>query len=297
MNTKLIKKTAELLSLSFLLTFATTAFLSAAVATKTIDKHETESATRFHSIEKAAHGGNTESQFQLGVLFLTGTDTPKDLQQAVYWLKKAADHKHPAALYELGVMHEKGIGVEKSRDEALFLYQQAAVLGFAHAQYRLGKLHSEGEKDLDTVEQALHWLEKAAANNHLPAKKALRQFNQKITHTAKDWTADAQCGIGTLYEKIGGYREATKWYASAAEKGSVSAHYNLAVISLNGRGVPRDYKKAYEHFKVAAEAGHPQAQYNLGVMCQNGMGVRKSLSEADRWFTAAAKAGIDGDLQ
>lgn len=57
-----------------------------------------------------------------------------------------------------------------------------------------------------------------------------------------------------------------------------------------------DYLEALASFKNAAERGHVTAQYNLGVMYSKGQGTIRNEMEAFRWFYQAAKQG-DRDAQ
>lgn len=70
-----------------------------------------------------------------------------------------------------------------------------------------------------------------------------------------------------------------------ANRGSVDAAYNLAVIYQHADGVVLDYGKAMHWYKVAAEKGDKVSRIQLGLMYQIGQGVAANPEEAHRWYT------------
>src|SRR5438093_2620395 len=60
---------------------------------------------------------------------------------------------------------------------------------------------------------------------------------------------------------------------SAAEKGDVSAQFNLGWRYANGESIGQDYVEAAKWYRKAAEQGHTDAQSNLGWMYESGHGV------------------------
>ena len=92
--------------------------------------------------------------------------------------------------------------------------------------------------------------------------------------------------IGPEYSE----NEALKWFERAAEGGYAPAQVNLAVMYLNGWGIPMNYAAALLWLHAAADQGFPRAYYNLGVLFLNGQGVRQDYAEAFRWFQKGAEA-------
>jgi len=70
-----------------------------------------------------------------------------------------------------------------------------------------------------------------------------------------------------------------------ANRGSVDAAYNLALIYQHGDGVPLDYGQAMHWYKVAAAKGDKASRIQLGLMYQIGQGVAADQDEAHRWYT------------
>jgi hypothetical protein len=61
-------------------------------------------------------------------------------------------------------------------------------------------------------------------------------------------------------------------YLRAAENGLAEAQAQLAVVYLQGLGVPRNPVEALKWSTKAAEQGHPQGQFNIGAMYAMGVG-------------------------
>jgi len=80
------------------------------------------------------------SQFTLGVIYLEGTITPKNVQKGVMWLRKSAELGYMQAQCHLGDCYAKGTGVGKNTTEAVKWYKKAAEQGSTYARDALKKL-------------------------------------------------------------------------------------------------------------------------------------------------------------
>lgn len=151
----------------------------------------------------------------------------------------------------------------------------------------------------------------------IPVDEALKQQQEtakQFLEKAQKGDVDSQCHLGLLYSIGKGvemsYTEAAKWYAAAAEKGSVEgkggtpkiktsstmilhpAQNSLGKMYIVGQGVQQDYKGALRFFKLAGEQGSLEAQNEVGTMLKEGQGVEeKNLVEAEVWFKKAADKG------
>lgn len=80
-------------------------------------------------------------------------------------------------------------------------------------------------------------------------------------------------------------------YLEAAEKGSIFAMNNLALL-LNDDEFPSQNKaEALRWYTKAAEKGSVEAQYNLGQMYYFGEEVEMDKKEAFKWYLRAANQG------
>jgi uncharacterized protein len=59
--------------------------------------------------------------------------------------------------------------------------------------------------------------------------------------------------------------------------------------SLDGWGVPQDYKEAIKWYKLSAEQENTEAQFNLGNMYL----IIQDYVQAHKWFNIAGANGVD----
>lgn len=84
---------------------------------------------------------------------------------------------------------------------------------------------------------------------------------------------------------------AARWFSAAAAYGHAEAQYELALCYAKGLGLTRDYEQAFAWYQEAALQGLPKAQYAVGVYLENGEYVTQNLNFAVQWFELAAKQG------
>ena len=95
----------------------------------------------------------------------------------------------------------------------------------------------------------IHWTKYAQSGN----KDAL----SALVKLAKDGSPDAMNIIGHIQAegvmRPINIQDGVRWFSMAAAKGHGLAHYNLGLLYLQGRGVPKDEQKALELFGRALE--------------------------------------------
>ena len=114
----------------------------------------------------------------------------------------------------------------------------------------------------------------------------------RLRQSAQRGNGDAQLQLGVIYYTAEDPKEAAAWFAKAADQGLVDAQFRLAVMALNGEGMPADPIIAAGWFSKAALQGHATAQFNLGTMYARGAGVPVNEAEAAIWFRKAAEQGV-----
>ena len=101
---------------------------------------------------------------------------------------------------------------------------------------------------------------------------------------------DAQLALAWHFREGDGQRQnfekAAYWLERAAKNGVVRAHYDLAVLSYYGLGVPSDPAKAREQLQPAGEHDYPPALTMLGLIAMNDEGDPARAMEF--WQRAAA---------
>ena len=122
------------------------------------------------------------------------------------------------------------------------------------------------------------------------------------------------------------YSQAKKWFEASAKQGHASAQYNLGLMYLKGKVIPKDLNKAKLWLEKASNQGHleaqvglagiylttnnknspkglellkqalksnsPQAQLVMGVLYYNGTVLSQDMNEAKRYFDMACKNGL-----
>ena len=94
----------------------------------------------------------------------------------------------------------------------------------------------------------------------------------------------------------GDYRAAARDWTAAAGQGNGAAMYNLGVMSLTGKGAPKDVPAAAKWFKASAEAGHSGGMVNWGLCQLNGFGTAKNEAAGFQWIQKAAEKGSPNAL-
>ena len=96
----------------------------------------------------------------------------------------------------------------------------------------------------------------------------------------------AMCQEGIEQFERGDYRCAFEYWTKAAEAGDAYAHYRLAHLYSEGKGVEEDEGKEMYHTEEAAIGGQPDARYNLGLL-------ENSCERAMKHWIIAATQGHD----
>ena len=189
------------------------------------------------------------AQYSLGLLYANGYGVAQSDSTARDWWQKTTGDSEEARLlldtlptvpdpqYTYATFHEK--------------WQPAATAGDADAQYKLAALYLAGIGVPRDRNEALNWLEKAAAQNH----------------------AAAQYQLGRLYDSLNSsFRnpvKAREWWEKASALGNADAQNALALKYAIGYLIDDDYPqdpcRAIALREQAAAQGHPQAQTSLAA--------------------------------
>jgi|SRR5271170_2546804 len=104
--------------------------------------------------------------------------------------------------------------------------------------------------------------------------------------------ADFQAGLDAFQK--GDYVTAAKEWRPLAEEGDPISQFNLALLYIDGHGVPQSDAEAVNWFRRAAEQDYAQAQHNLGAMYGSGQGVKRDYIQAYKWLNICAAKGNSG---
>jgi len=203
----------------------------------------------------------------------------------------------------------------------LEMLRTAANLGNVTAQYNLAHtLLLSGQQSAQLIE-AYSWLTLAHHNGHPTAFAEREDIRENLTLSQQieaEWMVagsliprtivppadainaiagapDEQWEIGVKYRYGRGvekdYKEAVKWFGSAASKGHAVAQRDLGTMYRRGLGVKKNDEEAAKWFRLSANQGYMKAQRDLGIAHQFGRGVPKDEIEAARWYRKAADQG------
>lgn len=89
----------------------------------------------------------------------------------------------------------------------------------------------------------------------------------------------------------GDYKAAYRDWSSAATAGNGAAMYNLGVMSLTGKGAPKDVNAAAKWFRQSAEAGHSGGMVNWALCQLNGFGTTRNEAAGFQTLQRAADRG------
>lgn len=174
---------------------------------------------------------------------------PPDFDSALHLLKRAAELDCAEALYALGDWHHIGRAVEQD-DELAFSYAlRAAQLGHGPAMQDLAFHYEEGLGCEESIDEALHWYEKAADHGQPEAAH----------HVACILEDQRQCYDPTIVE----------WYRRSADAGYAAAQFSMGYFYEWGYVVELDTKVAEEWYRLAAAQGYEDAVEALRELSDN----------------------------
>ena len=120
---------------------------------------------------RAAAAGSGHAQAALAHLYVLGEGVPRDPGRAHALYTEAATLHVAAAYTGLGHLHETGAGAARDEVRAEHWYRRGAEADDRVAQYRLGRMLL-ADRAGDRLEEALHWLQRAAGAGHAAAQNA-----------------------------------------------------------------------------------------------------------------------------
>ncbi|MBL8709874.1 MAG: sel1 repeat family protein [Rhodospirillaceae bacterium] len=212
-----------------------------------------------------------EEQFNRGRNLIYGYGVEPDIAKGAHWLEQAAAQNFARAFIELGCMHFHGRHYPADQQRGLELVRRALSLGHTDALNTLGILYSL--KEFPTFDMAI-------------ARDYFRQAAE----------ADDYYGLfnhALELEMEGRYAEAVKWYRRAVEQSHDTAHYRLAGLLADGKGVPQDIEEACRLYDFAGdELQYPLGYFGYARLHDDPKYGRQDLETAAGFYFLAADKGI-----
>lgn len=189
-----------------------------------------------------------------------------EYEAALECFRKAAIEQHVQAQFEVGYAYSLGRGTKQNDEEAMIWLEMAAAQGHAEAQYLLGCLLLVCERN----DEAVRWLRKASEAGHTEATLQLANCYE--------------CGAGVPQD----LEKAAQLVCRCVEQGVPRAYSWLARLYLNGIGVEKDEKQAVALLQKGASMAVREAQCMLGECLEQGVGIEKDPQFAVNWYRKAA---------
>ena len=141
-----------------------------------------------------AEQGNTEAQFNLGVMYANGQGVPQDYAEAVRWYRLAADQGYADAQHTAGLMYANGQGVPQDEAKAVRWYRLAADQGHVSAQFDLGTRYASGGRGVSQDDVEAHmWFNLAAAQSSGEDRDIFAKLREAVAERmTSEQLADAQ---------------------------------------------------------------------------------------------------------
>lgn len=111
----------------------------------------------FTLLEPCASQGNAQAENYLGMLYLIGIETEKDINKAFAFISSAAHKDYPEAQYNLGRLYKYGMGCELSFTKAIEWFESATQNGNQRAAYTLGYMYYKGYGVTQDYKKAKYW--------------------------------------------------------------------------------------------------------------------------------------------
>lgn len=169
-----------------------------------------------------------------------------------------------------------------------------AERGDAEAQFRLAENFAAGGSGQRDFKQGIHWLERAAAQDHPRALATLGGLRFHGRHCPPDpelgldlirraaslGYTDALNSLGTLYadeeNAIYDKAKACEYFRQAAEANDYYGVFNYALHQeLDG-----NFDEAVKWYRAAVEQNHDTAHYRLAGLLADGKGAPQDIDEA-----------------
>ena len=124
-----------------------------------------------------AKAGDARAQYSLAVMYFYGRGLPEDEKLALEWARKSAEQGNLDAMFFVGNIYIFGDKVPAITDdpdlEAAKWFFEAASRGHAEAEYGLGLLFLAGKGVVQSNDEAMTWIRRAAEHGHTGAKNFL----------------------------------------------------------------------------------------------------------------------------
>ncbi|WP_207261539.1 tetratricopeptide repeat protein [Desulfovibrio sp. Huiquan2017] len=188
-----------------------------------------------------------------------------DYTVAFNMLMGEAQKGDPRAQTQIGFMYQVGAGVPKSIDTALGWYKKAAAQNYTQAQHRISVMYGP-YADTPNLEKAIKWCRMAAEQGYVPAQLDLGFLYLDLTNKG-----------------IRDYSESKKWYLKVFEQGKAEGANALGNL-YKRQG---NYPEAFKWYMKAYDMGEAWGAIFSAELYEE----LKDYSNAIKWYAIAIDFG------
>mgnify|MGYP001400233457 CR=1 FL=1 len=223
-------------------------------------------------IREAAEEGSPEALTILARGYERGLGVNKDLVTAAMYYIRASRMSSPRAPRLLTRLMEQPGFFEELKSRTARHDADAEVAWAALSALRIDYLMTQKEGFI-TEKQALEFLKKAAAANHVQGLIELG-----LCYYSGRWIQEDR-------------REALALWTRAGKLGSHEANTRLAALAVRSEKDSKKLSSAIAELEQASQKGSVLAQVALGFCYETGIGVTKKASDAVRLYRSSAQRG------
>ena len=174
-------------------------------------------------------------------------------------------------------------------------FRQLANTGDAVSSFLAGVMYFDGKCVLGKYPEAsLDYFKESSANkmDFFQKELYLSSSIKEVYGLCSSRSIDKNIRLNTeSLQKIDD-EEAFSLLLNAANQEDVDAQFLVALMYINGRGVPRNDAEGVNWLLKASNQGHTQSQYYLALFYKNGWGMEKEDNEQSlKWLMSAAEQG------
>ena len=238
----------------------------------------------------------------LGRYHAEGIGTRVDPREAYRYYQEAAESGSQQAEYEGALLVLKGLVPEANFAEAMNTFRKLADAGLPEAAFQYGHILFLGNGVPRNMTLAEEYLRKAVDKGikeaFMPYATVLDfrgDYDNAILwykvladeSIGTEVSAEAAARLGEIYDILGRYRDARRYYEQAYNAGIAAAGINLARLYF----IDGDYPKAVAIFSKEANEGNPVAATFMGLMYDQGKGLPINEIKAQEWYDKAVRKG------
>lgn len=137
------------------------------------DEQKIAKGNLFKWYAEEAAKGEADAQYHLGVLYITGDQVEKDIEEGLHWMKLAAEQGHELAIIYTKLWEDDFDQNSFGSTIAVAWLKKSAREWNQQAVFTLGTLYETGRGVEKNFKQATQWYKFAAVNGHANAKRRL----------------------------------------------------------------------------------------------------------------------------